>query len=223
MMTLSNNSGQMEKGQKSVRKRICSRLLVLVGVGMMVVAVCSLLLGCGSDSTPGGSVKGKNDKTASIPTAKKSQVPALLVTGEKGTSKAGEKGDIKRQPEQKSAPIQGITREEMDARNAAAVKMARSPGFEIKGLTREEMDARNAAAAKLAQSPGLEIMPGVTVEQMKKKNAAAVKMAQSPDIQAMRGLSLEEMKKKNAAALADAPKKPSILGKQEIPPPAGGK
>ena len=56
----------------------------------------------------------------------------------------------------------------MEARNAAAVKMARSPGIEVMtGLTREEMEARNAAAVKMARSPGMEVMPGVTLEEMK--------------------------------------------------------
>ncbi|MBU4448186.1 MAG: hypothetical protein KKD99_06340 [Proteobacteria bacterium] len=197
MMTLSNNTGQMEKGQKSARKRICSQLLVFVGLGTMVLAVCSLLLGCGSDSTPGGSEKGKNAKTSSIPAAKQSQAPAMLLMGGKGASGAGEMADIKKQPEPKSVVMPDITLEEMEARNAAAVKMARSPGFEIApGVTREEMEARNAAAAKMARSPGIEIMPGVT---------------------------LEEMKKRNAAALANAPKKPNIQVKREISPPAGGK
>lgn len=223
MMTLSTNAGQMEKSQRSARKRIWSQLLILVGLGTMVLAVCSLLLGCGSDSTPGGAVKGKNAKTASIPTAKDSQVPGMLLMGGKGASGAGEKADIKKQPEPNSVPTPSITLEEMEARNAAAVKMARSPGLEIApGVTREEMEARNAAAAKIAQSPGLEVMPGVTVEEMKKRNAAAVKMARSPEVQVMGGVTLEEMKKRNAAA-ANAPKKPPIQGKKEISPPVGEK
>jgi hypothetical protein len=210
-MTLSNNFGQREKGQKSAIKRICSRLLVLVGVGTMVLAVCALLFGCGSDSTPGGSVKGKNNKTASTPTGKKSQAPAMLMTGEKGASKTGVTGNIKKQPERKSVPMQGMALEEMEAKNAAAINMARSPGFKIGRLTREEMEAKNKAAAKMAQSPGLEIMPGVTLEEMKKKNAAAINMVRSPGFK-MGGVTREEMEARNAAALANAPKKPPIPG-----------
>ena len=224
MMTLINNSGHREQDQKPARKRICSKLLVLVGLGTMVLAVCSLLSGCSSDSTPGGSVKGKDVKTSSTTAATKSQTPTMLLMGEKGASGAGQKADIKKQPDRNSGGMQGITREEMEARNAAATKMARSPDFEVRpGVTREEMEKRNAAAVKMAQSPDFEVMPGVTREEMKKKNEAAVTMGRSPEVQAMRGITPEEMMKKRNAAAANAPQKPPIPGKQEISPSVGGK
>jgi hypothetical protein len=211
MMTLSNNAVHREKGQTSARKHICSPPLALAGLGTMVLAVCFLLLGCGSDSTPGGAVKGKNAQTSSTPAAKQSQAPTMLLMGEKGASGAGKTADIKKQPDRKSILMQGITLEEMEARNAAAVKMARSPGMQVMpGVTVEQMKARNEAAVKKARSPGMEVMPGVSVEQMKARNAAAVKMAQSPGMEVMPGVTVEQMKARNAAAV-NAPKKPPVM------------
>ena len=188
----------MEKGQRPARKCICSQFLILLGLGTMVLAVCSLLLGCGSDSTPGGSVKGKNAKTSSTPNAKQSQAPAtVLMEGKKG-SEAVKMGDIKKQPDQNSVLINGLTLQEMDDRNSAAVKMSRSPSMEVMpGVTREEMDRRNAAAVKMSRSQNVEVMPGVNLEEMKRRNAAA---ANAPPV-----------------------KPPVVQGKQEISPPAGGK
>jgi hypothetical protein len=225
MMRLSNKIGEMGTAQRSARKRICSQLLVLLGLGTMVLAVCSLLLGCGSDSTPGGSVKGKNAKTSSTPDAKKSPAPAMvLMEGKKGPE-AGKMGDIQKQPDQNSVLVNGLTLQEMEARNEAAVKMLRSPGMEaMPGVTREEMDRRNAEAEKMSRSQNVEVMPGVNLEEMKRRNAAAVEMLRSQNVEVMPGVTLEEMKRKNAAAAANAPGKPPVVqGKREISPPAGGK
>jgi hypothetical protein len=214
----------VKKSQDLYKNRPWLTFLELVTLGTVVLAVCALLLGCGSDSTPGGSVKGKDAKTASIPAAKNSPAPSMLLMGEKGASGAG-KADTKKQPERNTFLMQGITLEEMEARNAAAVKMARSPGMEVMpGVTREEMEARNAAAVKVARSPGMEVMPGVTLEQMKARNAAAVKVAQSPGMEVMPGVTLEAMKQKRNAAAANAPGKPPVIqGKREISPPVGEK
>lgn len=222
-MTLNNNSGCMEQHKHSVGKRLVSKGLVLVGLGTMMLAVCFLLPGCGSESTPVGSVKGKDAKTSSTPAVTRSQAGAMLVVGDKGASGAGEPAGIKKQPERNSLPMGGISREEMDARNAAAVKAGRSMNIEVmRGVTLEEMEARNAAAIKAARSMNIEVMPGVTLEEMKQRNAAAVKFAQSANIEVIPGVTLEEMKKRNAAA-ANAPKMPPIQGKRELPPSAGGK
>ena len=43
------------------------------------------------------------------------------------------------------------------------------------GITREELERRNAAGLKIAESPGIEVMPGVTREEMLRKNAEALK------------------------------------------------
>jgi hypothetical protein len=170
----------VKKSQDFYKNRPGLTFLVLVTLGTMV------FVGCGSDSTPGGSVKGKNTQTSATPTAKQSIAPTMVLMGGKGGSEAGKMGDIKKGPERKSVQIPGMaTQEEMEARNAAAIKKMRSPGLEVNGITQEEMEARNAAAIKMAHSPGMEVMPGVT---------------------------LEEMKKKNAAALANAPKRPSPAG-----------
>ena len=206
----------VKKSKDFYKNRPGLTFLVLVTLGTMV------LVGCGSDSTPGGSAKEKA-KTSATPTAKQPIAPTMVLMGGKGGSEAGKMGDIKKGPERKSVQIPGMgTQEEMEARNEAAIKTMRSPGMEVNGLTREEMEARNAAALNMGQSPSMEVMPGVTLEEMKKKNAAAVKMAGSLNPQVMPGVTLEEMKKRNAAALANAPQK-SSQGKREISPPAGGK
>ena len=95
MVTLSNHAGQREEGQKTARKRICSRLLVLVGLGAMVLTVLSFLPGCGSDSTPGGSVKGKTAKPAARAEGVKPQTPAALMLDQAGTVP----GKVKKQPD----------------------------------------------------------------------------------------------------------------------------
>ncbi|MDO9573545.1 MAG: hypothetical protein Q7I94_01025 [Candidatus Contubernalis sp.] len=210
----------IEKLQDLYKNRPWSMFLVLVTLGTMIF----FFMGCGSDSTPGRSVKEEKAKTSSTPTAKQSQAPAMVLMGGKGGSEAGKMGDIKKGPERKSVQIPGITTlEEMEARNAAAVKMMRSPGVEFNGLTREEMEKRNAAAAKMARSLDVQVIPGVNLEEMKKRNAAAIEMARSMDVQVMPGVNLQEMKKRNAAALANAPKKTSIQGKREISQPTGEK
>ena len=137
-----------KKSQDLYKNRPWLTFLELVTLGTVVLAVCALLLGCGSDSTPGGSVKGKDAKNASIPAAKNSPAPSILMMGEKGAAGADAMADIKKQPEDKSVQMPGTSRKEMEARNAAAIKKARSPGIEV--------------------------MPGVTLEQMEKKNAAAI-------------------------------------------------
>jgi uncharacterized protein YcbX len=212
----------VKKSQDLFKNRPWLTFLELVILGTVVLAVCALLLGCGSDTTPGGAVKGEKAKTASIPPVKKGQVPTMLMMGEKGASKPG--GGIKKEPERKSVLMDGITLEEMEARNAAAIKMAQSPTIEVMpGVTLEEMEKRIAAAVKTAQSANIEVIPGVTLEEMKARNAAAVKMAQSANIEVMPGVTLEQMKARNAAAV-NAPAKPPVnQGKREIPPPVGGK
>jgi hypothetical protein len=80
MLTLSTYSGQVEEGQKPARKRICSRLLVGVGLGVMVLTVLSFFPGCGSDSTSIGSVKEKNAKPAGLKPQKSATGIPLLTT-----------------------------------------------------------------------------------------------------------------------------------------------
>jgi len=70
----------------------------------------------------------------------------LLMEGKGSSGPSGIAG-IKKQPKDKSVQIPGKSREELKARNDAAVKKAQSPDFEVMpGVTREELKAKNDAA-----------------------------------------------------------------------------
>ena len=212
-----------EQGQPPFRKPARLRILALLGFGGMLVVLLGLLSGCGADSTTGEAVKGKNTKTSTSLPEKNSQSPTMLLMEGKGSSGPSGIAGIKKQPKDKSVQIPGKSREELKARNDAAVKKAQSRDFEVMpGVTREELKARNAAAVEKVQSPGFEVMRGVTREQLKARNAAAVEKAQSRGFEVMPGVTREELKAKNDAAM-NAPKPLSVGGNREISSPAGGK
>jgi hypothetical protein len=75
----------------------------------------------------------------------------------------------------------------------------------LPGINREEMDRRNAEAVKLANSPGVQVMPKLTTQELDRRNAEAVKLANSPRLQIMPGLTKQEMDRRNAKALQNAP------------------
>lgn len=168
MMTLSNNSGQMEKGQQSTRKRILPRLLILVGFGAMVLTICSLLLGCGSDGKSKSAVNGKSDK-ADV-SKKKGTEPMLPLVTEKGsTPKGPSSGGIVNKFDQYLSGVPN-PKAKMDELNAAAVKSAESLNPEIlPGVTRREMESKMEKAREMAQSLNVEILPGITKEEIDRK------------------------------------------------------
>lgn len=174
MITLSNHSGQVEEGRNSARTHIGSRLLVLVGLGAMVFTVLSCLPGCGSDSTPGGSVKGKNAKPAARAEGVKPQVPSTLLMDQAGTVP----GKMKKQPDsQRMEVFPGVTREELEARLAESRKNHAAMRPEVlPGITQEQLDARLAQSRKNHLAMRQEVLPGITQEQLGAKLAESRKM-----------------------------------------------
>ena len=173
MFTLSKTlSGQKQDGRALFRKRTWLRILVLAGLGAMVLTVLCLLPGCGSDSTPGGAVKGKDAKAGTSPKPQKMQGPISLMVGEEETA-PGKMGKIKHQPESTVVePIPGVTQEELEARAAADRKIIVSPDTEVfPGMTQREMEARRAADAGYDPETA-EVFPGMTQTEMEARQAA---------------------------------------------------
>jgi hypothetical protein len=196
--------------------------LALVTLGTMVLAVCSLLLGCGSDSTPKGSLKGKNAKTAGLG-AKKSGAVAPLIIGNKGMDLGARK--IAKQPQdsqQIEAAPPGMTVEELNAKTAAqtAAYNNRDPNLvEVSpGVTLKQLQAKTAAqrATHYNRDPSLiEVSPGMTLKQLQEKMAAqrAAHYNRNPDlIEVSPGMTLKQLKAKAAMEQANRP--------QDMVPPA---
>jgi hypothetical protein len=171
MLTLSNFSGQMEDGQKPARKRIGSRLMVGVGLGAMVLTALVFLPGCGSDSTPGGSVKGKNAKPAASAEAPKPLAPGALLIDQQGTGP----GKVKKRPDSKQMEVlPGITQEALDAKlEESRKKHLSTPQEVLPGITQEELDAKLAESRQKHLSTPQEVFPGIT------KKALEAKLAES--------------------------------------------
>ena len=172
MVTLSNHTGQVEAGQKPAGRRIGSKLLVLVGLGAMVLTVLSFLPGCGSDSTPGGSVKGKSAKPAARAEAVKPLSPGALLIDQEGTVP----GKVKKQPDSKQIEMfPGVTPEVLEARLAESRKKYLSMRHEVfPGITQEELDARVAASRQKYLSMRHEVFPGITQEELDARVAASL-------------------------------------------------
>ena len=157
MLTLSNHAAQVEAGQKPAPKRIWPRLLAGVGLGAMVLTVLSFLPGCGSDSTPGGSVKGKNAKPAARAEGVKPQPPVALLVDQAGTVP----GKVKQQPDFKFNEVfPGVTREALEAKLAESRKNHLAVRQEVfPGITQADLDAR-IAANRQKHDPRQMILPG---------------------------------------------------------------
>ena len=139
MLTLSgSHSGPVQTVRALFRKRIWLRILVLAGLGAMVLTVLCLLPGCGSDSTPGGAVKGKNAKTAGAG-AKKSAVVSSLLTDKEGMDPGARK--IAKQPQAQTAAYDNL--------DPNLVKVA--PGMTLKQL--QDKSAEQTAAYNSHRRP----------------------------------------------------------------------
>ena len=165
------HSGQGKEGRALFRNRIWLRILVLAGLGAMVLTVLCLLPGCGSDSTPGGSVKGENAKTAGLGAKKSVAVTPLLI--DKDETGPGKMGTIKQQPKSNFVePIPGVTQEKLEARAAADRKILESPDTEVfPGVTQAQLEARLAADKKSFDPKTAEVFPGMTQAQLEAQNA----------------------------------------------------
>jgi hypothetical protein len=214
MMTFSKNSGQMEKGQKSARKRISLQLLVLVGLGAMLLTFSCLLSGCGSDS--------KTEKATASDKARK-QMPARLVMEEgKAPGEAGKIKPANKMPELRPTEIvvapdeevfPGVTRKELEARLEESRKKG-PPDMEIfPGITRKEVEARIEESRKKGP-PDMEIFPGMTKKEMEARMSA--QRGRDPrTMEVIPGVTREELNAKKGREVGPT--------KQEMFPPSGGK
>lgn len=131
------------------RKRM--GILVALGLGTVMLTVLFLLPGCGSESTPEGTVKGK---TATSAKAVKPSVAVPLKTDKQVTG-----------PERVKEVFPGVTQEEMEARAAADRAKHDLLNPEVfPGVTREQLDAKMAAAREKHDPRLMERLPRVTRE-----------------------------------------------------------
>jgi hypothetical protein len=188
-------------GRKPSRIRIWSRILVLAGLGTMVLTGLCLLPGCGSDSTPGGSVKGKDAKTASLGAKKSGGAISLLADKDKEGMDPGKMGQIKPQPESRRIEVfPGMTTDEMEAKAAAEQKKFVAMDNEVApGITKKELEAKIAADREKFLSQPQEIFPGITQEELKAKIAADREKFLSQPQEIFPGITQEELKAKIAA------------------------
>jgi len=171
MQALSNNSFHMAKRQRLVRKHTCTRFLVLVGRGTVVLAMLVMgmvfLPGCGSDSTPGVSGKGKD----AIPTARAGGLKAQP----QGTLLIGQAGKVEKQPDVKNIEVlPQISTEEMEAKiaaNRAQFDPATMEAYPGAGITKEQFKAKVEANVAQFDPRQMEPYPGATIthEQLKAK------------------------------------------------------
>ena len=187
-----------KKSQDLYKNKPWLTFLVLVTLGTMVLAVCSLLLGCGSDSTPGGTVKGKNASTATKSLTKSAAVTPMLI-GEKETG-PGKKGLMAKPPDYEGIEmLPGVTRESIEARIAADRKEIEAPSTELfPGITREQLEAKTAADRGKIEAPSTEVFPGITREQLEAKIAADRIKLSSQRSEIFPGMTLEQLNAKKA-------------------------
>ena len=205
MMILSN-IGQMEKGPKSDRKHICSKLLVLVGLGVMVLAICSLLLGCGSDSTPGEALKGKTAKKVGLE-GKKSANDKRMGPGASTIAKAPPSS---RQFE--PAPP-GLTLEALQAKiaeqKAAFDRMDPNLIQVSPGMTLKQLQAKTAEqkAAFDRMDPSLiQVSPGMTLKQLQAKIANQQENYNEGLVEVSPGVTVQQVKNKALVEQAHRPR-----------------
>jgi hypothetical protein len=187
----------VKKSQDLYKNKPWLTFLVLVTLGTMVLAVCSLLLGCGSDSTPASGVKGKHASTATKSGIVKSQAVTQLLPNQEAAG-PGKKGLVKKPPDAKTIEVfPGVTAEQVEAKLAA--NRAKRPTEVFPGVTAEEVEAK--LAANRAKRP-TEVFPGVTAEQVEAKLAA--NRAKRPT-EVFPGVTAEQVEAKLAANRAKRP------------------
>ena len=214
MLTLSNHAGQVEEGQKPAKKRIGSRILVLASLGAMVLTVLGFLPGCGSDSTPGGAVKGKNAQTATRAEAVKPQAPIVLLIDQEGTVP----GKVKKQPDsQRNEAFPGITQEALDAKVAESRQKHLAARQEVfPGITQEALDAKVAASRQKHLAVRQEVFPGITQDELDARVAAS-RQKHDPRQMLLPGEGTPKYVNYNAARQQVKPDSRQLL------PPSGGK
>jgi hypothetical protein len=193
-----------KKSQDLYKNRPWLTFLVLVTLGTMVLAVCSLLLGCGSDRKP-DMLSTKKEKTTAG--AKVMKTPVALSLRNQGV--VGQR-TLKREPLSPDTElVPGLTVRQVEERGAAALKRIQSPDYEIlPGMTRQQLDDKIALATQNAQkeleSPNREVLPGMTKQQLDDKIASARQNAQkeleSPNREVLPGMTKQQLEAKVEAA-----------------------
>jgi hypothetical protein len=174
----------------------------------MVLAVCSLLLGCGSDSTPKDTTSGKKEQTAKSGMTMQTVTP-LLAPKEGGTA-----------PLQHFDKIPGRgTPEEIEAKRAAAAaawEKLDPKQTVLPGLTKEQLEAKLEAERAKKPNPKREILPGLTQEQLDAKGIEHRKNTLQP-VEVFPGLTEEAVKAK-AAQARQKQQMPGANSEQRFPP-----
>jgi hypothetical protein len=167
---------------------------VLAGLGMMIF----LFSGCGSESTPGGTVKKKN---ASQAESRKSQGGTPLLKDQEGIGTGNKKIAVSPPDAPKHPDIfPGITNEEMEAKaNADRKKVLDSDDEIFPGMTRKQYEAKAAADQQKVLAPDIEIFPGMTRKQYEAKVAADQQKVSAPDIEIFPGMTRKQYEAKVAA------------------------
>jgi hypothetical protein len=190
-----------EEGRGRSPKGARMGFLIIAALGMMIF----LLSGCGSDSTPKGSAKGKKEPVAKSSSTMQAVAP-LLSLKEGGTAPP--------LPQLDKIPILPPP-EELEAKRAAAAKASADPkAIVLRGITNEELEAKRKAA--LVQKPDVtvEIVPGLTQKQLDAKLKAHRELCATP-LESMPGLSEKQLKANAAQAWQEMKSTPH---KQLFPP-----
>jgi hypothetical protein len=191
-----------KKSKNFNENRAWLRSLALITLGTLVLAVCFFLLGCGSDSTPGGAAKGKNAKAAKSANETKMPAATSLLTDKEG--RASEKtAKIKHHPKSNVVePFIDLTSEEIDARQAADRKMLEGQDLELSpGLTQAQLDAKQAEDFEIYESQNRELSPGLTQAQLDAKQAEDFKIYESQNRELSPGLTQAQLNAKQAEDL----------------------
>jgi hypothetical protein len=202
-----------KKSQNLYKNKPWLTFLVTLTLGTMVLAVCSLLLGCGSDSTPGGAVKGKNAKTAGVEAKKMESITPLLVDNKGKDSEARKIAKQPRAPQKMEGSPPGMTVEELRAKTAAqkAAYYNRDPNLAevTPGLTLKQLQEKTAAQSYNRDPNLIEVYPGMTLKQLQEKTAA--QRAAHYNMEVVPGMTLKQLKAKATMEQAN--------GTQVVPPP----
>jgi hypothetical protein len=205
-----------EDSQALSRKRMSLRVLFFVGIGAMILTVFCLLPGCGSDSKPGSSVAGKEEKSSKSTKPGKSQGVMPLVLEEK--TKSGNLGQAPKASSQRIEVLPGMTQAELEAKAAESLvemkKAAKTRGPIVGGMTQEQLEAKYAESQKMLHSKGGgEIFPGITQKELEEM-ASKGHVRQSTSVEILPGATQKQV---DAAASSRAPEFreifPSSVGK----------
>jgi hypothetical protein len=158
----------VKKSQDLYINRLLLKFLVRVTLGTMVLAVCFLFLGCGSDS--------KSGKSETADARTKSEGAAPLRPMKVAPGESGKIGQVKKDPESpRMESFGGLSPQELEAKAAesmAKLHKQKSSGPVIGGMTYDELVAKaEESRKKLKTKGGGEIFPGITQEELERMAA----------------------------------------------------